>query len=259
MKNKNLIYFALLSSLICLPLKASLAEFYGTITESENEVFFQPEGRTKWYPVINKLGLKTGDKIKTGKNSSAILVFDDGSSLKIKQNSIIKVDELSLDFAKKIAKISCNAPKKGSFLANVKHALFKPKFEIKTPIAVAAVRGTDLVIETDEGSTEIMVFEGRVLVKDFIEDSALPDDGNELLLTFLHEVSLKRNRRVKVTKSGISKPRRIKKKTARMLKEELETLKKHAAKQQKETAVKSRDERQKERKKIRDKVLSKIK
>lgn len=106
--------------------------------------------------------VRAGARVRTGAHSSATLVFDDGSRVMLRQASELRVlrsDKRAVD---------------GGFLVTLElvrgglENMVTPRprndnrFEIRSPAAVAAVRGTRFRVNVDPGTTWTEVLEGAV-------------------------------------------------------------------------------------------------
>lgn len=100
--------------------------------------------------------IETGDILATGSNSEAVVKLESGSVLNIGQNSMLAVEETSSDNSVFKAIL-------GKVKAKVRKLKTRQKFEIKTPTAICAVRGTEFQVEVfSDGKTAIEVYEGIV-------------------------------------------------------------------------------------------------
>jgi len=137
----------------------SVAEFkkvHGTV-----DVFHV--GERKAVPVSVGVSLVVGDIVRTGKRSRAQLKFADGSTLNIGSLSKIEISEFSFSADKKVRKTSIR-DLRGKVRALVTKSTDKDSFfNIKTPSAVAAVRGTDLGVDVRSPKKTVVVnYEGIV-------------------------------------------------------------------------------------------------
>jgi hypothetical protein len=131
------------------------------------------------------------------------------------------------------------------------------KASVRTPTCIAAVRGTGLHVAVDQpGDTTVMVFEGRVVVRDFVKESGLPTDKETMLANFLHEVSLRANQRTTVTARGVSRASRIPAQELSRRTAELAAMKAEAARQETAWASTPIEERSAERARIRTEALA---
>ena len=104
--------------------------------------------------------LAAEDKVKTGPDSSAELAFSGEHCVSLRSNSELAITSLKRDDAELNLAL-------GSLLAMVR-SLAGGSFRVRTPSAVAAVRGTEFGVEVEAGNpgqTHVGVFdEGKVAV-----------------------------------------------------------------------------------------------
>lgn len=116
-----------------------------------------------WKAASLKQQVKAGDQVKTGKNSCAVLILDDKSTLKLNQSTHIKLQKIQPSGNPGIGtKITVFI---GNMWTDVNSFFYqKSSFEVESGQTTAAVRGTafDLVSEYDE----VMLYgwEGKVRV-----------------------------------------------------------------------------------------------
>ena len=113
-------------------------------------------------PGTDGMTLIAGSRVKTSPDSSALLTFFDGSTLKLEPGTEIEIEQLGLGDRQTITIVLKQCI--GKTWSNVvKMAV--PHYEIQTPSAVALVRGTQFVTEVDEmGVTKVTTAEGLVSV-----------------------------------------------------------------------------------------------
>ncbi|MDR2729209.1 MAG: FecR family protein [Chitinispirillales bacterium] len=126
-----------------------------------------------WAAVQLNMVLREKDIVQTLAQSEVRLETPNGSVIKLGENTTLEISELKQSSSVSKTKIKLIG---GSMVTNVKKLVNnKSAFEIQTPTATAAVRGT--IVELDVGSgglTEVKVFNGKVLVapagsKSFVE------------------------------------------------------------------------------------------
>jgi len=116
---------------------------------------------------IAKVGKKVfpGDTISTGPDSRAKVVMSDKNVLNISPDSQIVIEKYTNNGQDKNVELKVEY---GKIRASVeqKYDGEKSKFNVKTPSAVAGVRGTDFLTSYDRGSkkSEIITFTGTVAV-----------------------------------------------------------------------------------------------
>lgn len=106
--------------------------------------------------------LYAGDMVMTGSYSSAEIVFDDATIIKLGKNSKMIVRDLTRKGTNK----TIIDLLKGSIMAVVKKLNDKEEFSVRTKMAMAAVKGTEFIIEAGDDE-RVGVFEGSVAVSAF--------------------------------------------------------------------------------------------
>ena len=108
--------------------------------------------------------------VKTDSKSTAIISFPDGAGVTLKPNSewyYRTPDHFELSL--------------GNMYARFQKLLSK-RYTIRTPTAVAAVRGTEITISIDSNnSTKLSVLEGEVEIRDVISNSTVIVTGNQTI------------------------------------------------------------------------------
>ena len=104
--------------------------------------------------------IRTGDWIKTDKNVFVAIVFLDGSNVKIQSNTEIEIKSSRITAKELKTQMYIAEGQAWSKVSKQKNGEFK----IKTPTAVASVKGTEFDVEFDDlaESTTLIVFEGEV-------------------------------------------------------------------------------------------------
>ncbi|MDO8806340.1 MAG: FecR family protein [Elusimicrobiota bacterium] len=132
------------------------------------------------------LQLAGGDEVRTKRASTAEILMDSGSRVRLAPVSAFKLsgedsEQTSMELTS------------GKLLAWVKK--FSNKFHVKTPTVVCAVRGTEFSLDVDPqtANTQVDLFRGTLAVQDNL--------GNELML--------QEGMRLSVTPEGLGAPQRI--------------------------------------------------
>jgi hypothetical protein len=105
--------------------------------------------------------LKAGDHVVTGDNGKVDVQFPDGSNIRISPKSVIDFSKLSQNSAgtsnTEIALMS------GKVFAKVNKAKKDDNFTVVTPTAIAGVRGTSFIVESEAGKpSSVKVVDGAV-------------------------------------------------------------------------------------------------
>ncbi len=118
-------------------------------------------------PVTAKIGSKVheGDEITSGADSRAKIVMSDKNVFNLSPDSKIVIEKYRNDATEKTVEIKVNSGKLRSSLEQ-KYDGEKSQFNIKTPSAVAGVRGTDFVTSYNSQTHEsnFLTFHGTVAV-----------------------------------------------------------------------------------------------
>lgn len=114
-----------------------------------------------WIKVTGEVPLEPNDGVKTSADGLAEVYLDDKGVISLNRNTELEIS--SLDQEDSVLSLAF-----GSLVAKIKHFLNeKQKFQVRTPTAVCAIRGTEFAVEYSQMSKEsgVGVFdEGRVAV-----------------------------------------------------------------------------------------------
>jgi hypothetical protein len=176
----------LLAALPCLataerPLKATLTEATGDVKVSQKE-------GSPWEPAEPGLTLAAGARIKTGPDGNADLLFEDGTALRLEANASAGVAAAAEKDGERSFSIRLWA---GRLLSQVMRRERPVRYEVRTPVAAAAVRGTEFVADASDGTAGLAVFEGAVEAQSLQDDKPL---GQPVALAADQELSLDRGR-----------------------------------------------------------------
>jgi hypothetical protein len=108
--------------------------------------------------------VNTGDRVQTAAASHAMVTFFDGSTLEIEPATTVQIEEASSAASGAIGiRISQTLGRTWASVQKLTRA--DSKFEIRTPTAVAAVRGTGFITEVlADGTTTVQTTDGNVQV-----------------------------------------------------------------------------------------------
>lgn len=140
--------------------------------------------------------------IEVKSNSMAVLQFSNAASITLKANSVLSIANLAKnDAGKPIIELSQSG---GSSFSKI--AKGQSEFSIKTPTAVAGVRGTSFELEVGNGkTTKIKLLEGKVAVAKVDEKATVEEAKAELEKATVVEAGQK----VEVDNKAVSKPAEI--------------------------------------------------
>lgn len=130
-----------------------------TIMSITGEVFVRKAGTTTWIPATIGMTLQPDDAIKTGDNSDAEVTFFEGSIIELVGLTILDVSNLGIaDSGSTTIGLKQEIGKTISRVQKLTDQ--ESKYEIETPAAVAAVRGSVMVIIVEPDGTTIVANEG---------------------------------------------------------------------------------------------------
>ena len=158
----NKIFSTMLCLFICFSLAFSAnAKVVAAISTMKGLVMVKPVGSRKYIPAYKGQMLKNGEWLKTKDGVFVAIVFLDGSNIKIQQQTEVKIS--SYRMTAKDLKTNLEMSK-GQAWSNVADQGAGGEFTIKTPTAVASVKGTEFDLEFDEDSGEsiLTVMSGEV-------------------------------------------------------------------------------------------------
>lgn len=113
-------------------------------------------------PLATGATLQTGDRIKTGAQSSASLRFADGSRLLIPPESEVTLEQLMVLGRGAIPAVRVGVQQGGADSRVTPNAQRVPLYEIRTPHVNLGVRGTEFRVQTAGSQTRMQVLTGAV-------------------------------------------------------------------------------------------------
>ncbi|WP_353683482.1 FecR family protein [Thermodesulfovibrio sp. 3907-1M] len=160
--------FFFFSLIMCfLFISIAHAEEVGKITALQGKVDILRAGKSPAVPAKINEPVYLNDIIRTKTDSRAEITFRDGTVVKIAPRSRVDISEYFVDG--ETLKVTLNVPrgKVGAAVAekSIEKIKASPKanrFEIKTPIAVAGVRGTNYIVAHYPTYSTVTVITGRV-------------------------------------------------------------------------------------------------
>jgi hypothetical protein len=135
----------------------------GKVAKLRGNAFLQRDGART--PLTVDMGLQKQDLIITLAEARAKLSFIDGSTVTLSEFSKLTLDQYAFDAngANRDAALTLET---GLLRAFVAKAATGSRFEVATGTAVAGVRSTDWIVQTEGSRTQVYVIEGAVDVAD---------------------------------------------------------------------------------------------
>jgi hypothetical protein len=160
-----------LVALLLLRLPAAAQEV-GTVAELDGTVDVGRNG--EWTPAAIGAPIEQGDQLRTGKRGRLKIVFQDDSVLSVSEQSLVVVNEQVFDSATSKTRSYFDLLR-GKLNSIVSDYYGRPgtSYEVKTPTAVAGVRGTEFSVsyDPDDAVTEVLGFSGQVQVHSLLDPS----------------------------------------------------------------------------------------
>jgi len=131
----------------------------GQVTVAVGDVKFTPAGG-------KELAIQAGDKVstggtvKTGPASRAVIVITPRSAIRIAENSVLVIEEVTETTTPKKVMLDLKSGSLGALLKPSKPG--EMNFNIRTPSGIAAARGTFFAVAVENGKGYAQVKEGRV-------------------------------------------------------------------------------------------------
>jgi len=130
------------------------------IIEIRNEVMVKKQASSRWAKARVDTYLEREAEIKTGAASACMLAFDE------QLNNILTIEENSQIRLENIRPAVLFLPR-GRVFSLIEDIAKIQEFKVRTPVAIAGVRGTGDSIESAENGTTIKCFEGKAYVQLF--------------------------------------------------------------------------------------------
>ena len=165
MEQRNVRKYILLSLifLLCVSFTPKQADMVGKVTFPLGNVLVLSKGEKRFRKATFNMPVVNGDKIETKKQARCELTFNDGSVVRVDEQSIYTVEQAKFDKKTKEVESKLSI---GKLWANVKKLVQgKDSWKLKSPVAVVAVRGTVYRMNAGaDSSTQVLVYEGNVAV-----------------------------------------------------------------------------------------------
>jgi len=133
----------------------------GAVSFLQGESYLQSSGSSAWRLLQLRDSVKEGSSLKTAANSTLEISFEDGTSFLLREQSLVSVKAAKKGPLHLLRVLRLEG---GKIISRVKSATGKDsRFEIETPSALAAARGTHYRVAVDEqGTTRAEMLESRI-------------------------------------------------------------------------------------------------
>jgi hypothetical protein len=135
----------------------------GKVTALEGKAMVLRQGRLAPQPLAHQAGISQEDIIQTDVASKVKITLIDATVISLGEQSRLELKEFvyAAQQQTRTARLTIAV---GIFRAIVKKLIPQSSFEVSTPTAIAAIRGTDFMGEVKPDSTTIVVSEGAVVI-----------------------------------------------------------------------------------------------
>jgi hypothetical protein len=143
------------------PGEAQEAESIGKVTALEGSATVQRDGSSAPQPIRAQSPVYQQDVLRTEAASKLQVTFVDNSVVNLGEKSMLEITRFVYTPQKQMQTSILTIPV-GVFRAIVKKLLPHSTFEVTTPTAIAAIRGTDVMAEVRPDTAAFVVLEGMV-------------------------------------------------------------------------------------------------
>lgn len=146
-----------------LPFGPSNSSETAQVGEIRGTVEVQLAGNESWLPAPEHESIDSGDQIRTGNESGAVLTFPDDSKTFIAPETELSILRMTTtpDNSRQVIVLRQNTGQTFHIVQPLPSA--GSRFEVQTPSAIVVVRGTQFAVEVDSaGATTVTVDEGVV-------------------------------------------------------------------------------------------------
>ena len=124
----------------------------GALDTFSGAVFFMAKGGADWATAVKGVEVNAGDKIRTGSDGRALIVFGDGTKIMLGNDSELEISDYMVSAKKRSAVYTLAT---GKVRAIVTKFAGKSDIKVRTRTAVAGVRGTDFIV-MNQGNANVM-------------------------------------------------------------------------------------------------------
>jgi len=138
----------------------SAGKQFGKISLPLGKVEVQTAGSESWDKVKPNRPVFVGDIIRTAAKSRAEITLQGGGKVRLGENSELELNEANVKPMVKNFKANL---KRGNVFVSARAAFGEKKnVQLRTPTAVAAIRGTKYRAKAGEDESEVLVYQGKV-------------------------------------------------------------------------------------------------
>jgi tetratricopeptide (TPR) repeat protein len=150
-----MIMFLMLFIAPCIALGAA-----GTVEDMKGSVTYRDRNNVPYKEAVKGTSLEKGFWVKTGEDGWAVLALSDGSTFTLANNTELEITDYNLGKKKKDAVITMNQGKLKALITKLPGG--KVDYKVKSPTAVAGVRGTEFMMMAQGQANVFFGNEGSV-------------------------------------------------------------------------------------------------
>lgn len=129
------------------------------ILSMSGEVEVRPTREGIWIPAKDGMEIAEGGAVRTGAKGGAVVLMPNKTKVWFRKSTTLEIEQRQT-LASRLMLVF------GKVKVRVPHLMRKEKFEVRTPVAVCAVRGTEFTMgATDDGKMDLQVLFGEVKLK----------------------------------------------------------------------------------------------
>ncbi len=149
----------ILTLLIFIALPAAIWAAESKVLSMSGAVEVRPTREGQWTPAKEGMEIAEGGAIRTNAGGAAVVIMPNKTKVWLKESTALELEQRQT-LASRLALVF------GRIKLRVPHLMRKEKFEVRTPAAVCAVRGTEFTMgTTEDGKMELQVLFGEVKLK----------------------------------------------------------------------------------------------
>ncbi|RYX85707.1 hypothetical protein EON83_05050 [bacterium] len=150
-----------------------------SVKSAKGSVEIKRAGEDTFHPISIGEVVKTGDELQTGADGRAEFAWADGTRWKLEPKTHLTIERAAVNSWRKTEQTQFRLDAGKVFVRVVKSLAPGSSFQIETPSAVAAVRGTVWSIAVENGQTRVGVYKGFVEVNDSTTGAQTVRPGHE--------------------------------------------------------------------------------
>ncbi len=149
----------ILSLLLFIALPGVILAEEAKILSMSGEVEVRPTREGIWIPAKDGMEVAEGGAVRTGAKGGAVVLMPNKTKVWFRKSTTLEIEQRQT-LASRLMLVF------GKVKIRVPHLMRREKFEVRTPVAVCAVRGTEFTMgATDDGKMDLQVLFGEVKLK----------------------------------------------------------------------------------------------